>query len=296
MRKISTVPPRRLVLSGGGLRVVSYIGVLRVLEETQVLSKIREFCGVSAGALVATMLALGYSLPKLERFFLEYDFSQVRTVEPESMLTLLDRFGIDSGENLEKLIHKFLHHKGFEPSATFRDLATSGRCKGLRIWASDLQIFQLKEFSAETTPDISVALALRATSAIPGYFVPVKDPETGRLLVDGGVHDNYPIANLSPKEARESLGVAFVYKTIPQDCEEFGKFLALLVAGYYSPAYQTLLQTHKSRTIVLPCHEFSSFHFEATREEKESLIQIGTEATRAFFSSHTYQGRRHSVS
>jgi NTE family protein len=100
------VPPRRLILSGGGLRVISFIGVLQVLEQENMLSKIREFCGVSAGALVGTMLALGYSLQKIERFFLEYDFSEVRTLEPENILLVFEEFGIDSGERLETLIKK----------------------------------------------------------------------------------------------------------------------------------------------------------------------------------------------
>jgi NTE family protein len=52
-------------------------------------------------------------------------------------------------------------------------------------------------FSQETTPDTPVALAVRASMAIPGVFEPVQvvDPATGRRmhLVDGGALDNLPM-------------------------------------------------------------------------------------------------------
>ncbi|WP_224362708.1 patatin-like phospholipase family protein [Hyalangium versicolor] len=52
-------------------------------------------------------------------------------------------------------------------------------------------------FSQETTPDTPVALAMRASMAIPGVFEPVQmvDPTTGRSihLTDGGSLDNLPM-------------------------------------------------------------------------------------------------------
>jgi NTE family protein len=52
-------------------------------------------------------------------------------------------------------------------------------------------------FSQETTPNTPVALAMRASMAIPGIFDPVEmvDPTTGRTiqLTDGGSLDNLPL-------------------------------------------------------------------------------------------------------
>lgn len=288
------VPPKRLVFSGGGLRVVSFIGSLQVLEQEGILPKIREFSGVSAGAMLATMLALGYSLAKIERFFLEYDFSHVRSVEPEAVLGLFQSYGIDSGENLEKLIVKFLYHKGFQPTATFKDLADSGRCKGLRMWAADLEMTEPVEFSADLTPHISIVTALRASSAIPGYFVPIPHPDTGHLLVDGGVYDNYPISYLKPEEQEESLGFAFKFQSRQRSILSISDFIGAIVSGYYIPSYQELLKKHASRTIEIACYEFPSIHFEATIEEKKALIDLGREAAQSFVPP-SKPFRRHSV-
>ena len=297
--RIPTIPPRRLLFSGGGIRVVSYVGVLQVLAQQTILQHIQEFCGVSAGGLVALMLALGYKLSIIERFCFEYNFGNVRSVEPESPFTILETFGIDTGENLEALIHKILHHKGFQPNATFQDLQASGRVKHFRVWASDIQLLKPIEFSAKASPHISVAFALRASMAIPMYFVPLKHPDTDTYLVDGGVFDNYPMSYLTTKEAQETLGVAFEHGKTPVEIKDLAEFIGTVAAGYYKPSYQALLQNHKDRTILLQCAEFSSLNFEASLEERQMLVSIGRQATEEFFNNHRLGSqiqRRHSVS
>jgi predicted acylesterase/phospholipase RssA len=298
MRTSLRIPPRRLLFSGGGIRVVSYVGVLQVLEKYSMLNHVKEFCGVSAGGLVALMLALEYKLSILERFCFEYNFGNVRSLEPESPFELLESFGMDSGENLEQLIHKILHHKGFPPNATFQDLKQSGRTKDLRLWASDIQHLKPVEFSASQTPTISIVFALRASMAIPMYFIPLKHPETDAYLVDGGVFDNYPMSYLTPQEASETIGVAFEHGKTPLEIQDMAGFIGAITAGYYKPSYQQLLEVHKDRTIVLPCAEYSSLNFEASLEDRQRLVSIGFQATEKFLlcrQQNPYQ-RRHSVS
>jgi NTE family protein len=297
MRDQLYIPPRRLLFSGGGIRVVSYVGVLRVLKERNILHHVQEFCGVSAGGLVALMLALGYTLPVLERFCFEYNFGNVRSVESDNPFQVLESFGVDSGENLEKLVYKILQHKGFQPNTTFQDLAKSGRVKGLRLWAADIQLLKPVEFSAKMSPTISVAFALRATMCIPVYFIPVKHPETDTYLVDGGVFDNYPMSYLSNQEAQETLGIAFEHSKTPLEIHDLSEFIGAITAGYYRPSYRAFLECHMDRTIVLPCAEFPSFHFEATVEERKQLVDIGYTSAKQFFSggAHLRLPRRHSV-
>lgn len=290
------LPPRRLVFSGGGIRVISYIGALQVFHEQNLLAHVKEFCGVSAGGLTALMLALGYSLPTLERFSFLFDFSTIRSIDPDHALTFLETYGIDDGVELDKLLCKILFHKGFGPQTTFADLVASGKCKGLRIWAADIQFMKLLEFSAKETPHIEVRFALRASMAIPFYFVPLRHPDTGTILVDGGVFDNYPISVLSEEESEESIGLTFDFSETPMTITTVGDFLSRICSGYYMPSYQRLLERHRARTIVLPIGEFPSMNFEATLADKQMLVQKGREATQAFFrSSVAPPSRRHSV-
>ena len=291
------LPPRRLIFSGGGIRVISYIGVLQVFQEHNLLNHVKEFCGVSAGGLTALMLALGYSLPTLERFSFHFDFSNIRSIDPENLLTVMETYGIDTGAELDKLLCKILFHKGFGPNTTFGDLAASGKCKGLRIWAADIQFMKLLEFSARATPHIQVRFALRASMAIPFYFIPLHHPDTGTFLVDGGVLDNYPISTLTEEESEETIGLTFDFSEKPMTIETVGDFLSRICSGYYMPSYQKLLERHRARTIVLPIGEFPSLHFEATLEEKQMLVAKGRQATETFIkgSVGSLPMRRHSV-
>lgn len=290
------LPPRRLIFSGGGIRVISYIGALQVFQEHNLLTHVKEFCGVSAGGLTALMLALGYSIPVLERFSFHFDFSNVRSIDPDNIFTVTETFGIDDGTELDKLICKILFHKGFGPQTTFADLAASGKCKGLRIWTADIQYMKLLECSARSTPNMEVRFALRASMAIPFYFVPLRHPETDTLLVDGGVLDNYPISVLSEEESEESIGLTFDFSEKPMTIQTVGDFLSRICSGYYMPSYERLLERHRARTIVLPIGEFPSLHFEATLAEKQMLVAKGREATEAFFRSCVVPPhRRHSV-
>jgi len=285
-----TIPPRRLLFSGGGMRVIAYLGVLQVLEEQSLLKHVREFCGVSAGAFVALMLALNYSLNTIKRFCFEYDFSNVRTLEPDTILEFTETFGLDTGERLQLLIEKILKHRNLPPKATFKNISR------LRVWASDIQNSCLVEFSSTKTPDIEIAFALRASMAFPIYFVPLKHPETGHLLADGGIYDNYPILSLTPQEQEETLGLVFEWAKLPIEIPDVSKYISLLFTGYYMPSYQTLIQQHRNKTIVIPCGEFPSLHFEATIEEKENLVNHGRKATLNFLKGNMYKGRRMSVS
>jgi predicted acylesterase/phospholipase RssA len=291
------VPPRRLLFAGGGIRVISYVGVLEVLEERKLLHHIRETCGVSAGGLTALMLALGYQLHVIRNFSLQYDFSNVRSVEPEDAFEFMETYGLDNGENLQALVKKILYHKGFGPNTTFRELAASGRCKSVRLWASDIQHAKPIEFSATTTPDISVVFALHASMAIPLYFMPLKHPETDTMLVDGGIFDNYPISYLTEEEAEETLGVTFEFSKTPLEVTDFGSFVSLLTVGYYLPSYKQLIERHKSRTILIPCGEYPSMNFEASVEERQGLVTLGRQATEDFFKERAKPSirRRHSV-
>lgn len=44
------IPPRHIVISGGGIKVVSIVGALKKLDEAGLLKNVKEVSGVSAGA------------------------------------------------------------------------------------------------------------------------------------------------------------------------------------------------------------------------------------------------------
>jgi len=291
---IPRIPPRRLLFAGGGVRGVAYVGFLEEIQKANLLKNVKEFCGVSAGAFFAFLLALGYSVSTIKTLCLEFDFSILPSVEPENLFMLFEEFGVDTGEKVEKFIESLLKHKKFSIATTFEQLFEKTK-KKLRMWATDIQSLEPVEFSVEKTPQTPIAIALRASIAYPLYFTPVKDEQTGHLLIDGGVMDNYPISMLTEQEANETLGAAFVYENKVQEIANVLDVFRRTLSGFYRPTYQALLQKHMDKTVLIPCLEFPELHFQATQEERQEIMDIAAKTTRVFLQisiKPLYQRRR----
>lgn len=294
------IPPRRIVLSGGGIRALAHIGALEVLEKKGFLRAVKEYVGVSAGAFVGFCLMIGYTLAELRMLCSVFDFSVLRNLDPESALNFPVSFGFDNGENLIKLLHSLLRIKKLKVDLTFEEWAKMKEGLTLRCFATDLYKTQIREFSLEKTPTVTFVDALRASMSLPGYFTPVKDPLTGNMLVDGGILHNFPLAFLPLSERNDSLGISFSYDhTTVSEIPDLLSFLSQIFACYYIPRTYALHSQHPDRCIVIPCGHIQAWNFEATQEEREGILQLGKKAAEEFLqaSSRTEKPiRRYSVS
>lgn len=159
-------PVIALVLGGGASRGFAHIGVIKVLERNDIKPDI--IVGTSAGSLVGALYAGGYSAEALEVIALGMEQAHIRDV------TLPDR-GFVKGELLQDFVNQYLDNRSIE-SLPIRFAAV----------ATDLQSGGLKVFNRGNT-----GMAVRASSAIPGVFQPVKI--SGRDYVDGGLLSSIPV-------------------------------------------------------------------------------------------------------
>jgi NTE family protein len=168
-----------LALSGGAARGAAHVGVLKVLAAHGV--EVSCVAGTSAGALVGGAFAAGLAIEELEKFALGMrwrDFGRVT----------LSRLGIQSNARMEEYIRaKF-------PATRFEDLAVP-----FAAVATDFDTGR-----AVVLKDVGdLGFAIRASCAVPGWYVPVVDAE-GRQLVDGG------LVSIVPVEAARALGADVV--------------------------------------------------------------------------------------
>jgi len=292
------IPPKRLIISGGGIRVIAHVGAIKELSERGYLKQVREYVGVSAGALLSTMFCLKYTIKQVEEICLGLDFSVIRSLDPESAFNIFETYGCDNGANLDKAISSVFRIRGYISELTFGQAADLG-LHSLRIYAADLNTSKLIEFSAAKTPHTEIKFALRASMCIPVYFQPLVDPDNDHLLVDGGLICNYPIDQLSDSEVEDSLGFKFNNKTIKTEkFENFFEFINQLL-GTYSLPQNDLPIKYRCRTIIVPCGNYPSWNFEASIEDRRMLIETGRKAIVKFIEKrlYSYKGlRRYSVS
>ena len=238
-----------LVLSGGSVRGAAHLGVLEVLER----EGIRPDCvvGVSAGSVVGAVYCAGLDLDEMKRLALGLQWKKLgRVTRP--------RLGFLDGTRLEAYLAEIIGHLRFE------ELEIPFAAVAVDIVRGELVV--LKEGP--------VALAVRASCALPGVFTPVERGE--QMLVDGGVLNNLPVSVVRDMGADYVIAVDLLPPTIwgsrPQNLFEmfYLSFYTLLRAAHSEAAEADCL-------IVPAIGEFNWVDF----SQAEALIKKGRQAAEA---------------
>jgi len=291
------IPPLRLVLSGGGIRGISYIGVFLELEKRGFLKNIIEILGVSCGALFGFAFSIGYTPKELYEFAISFDFTLLINVEPDLILEFIETYGVDNKQNIEKLLDSLLKNKGYSKDITYIELFEKTKFN-IRFLATNINKCSLQEFSYKKTPTTKVTFGILSSMCIPGYFIPCIDGVN--TYVDGGVMNNYPIDLLSENELNDTLGFTFsedhiVVETIPNILDFFHQIYACI----YISKKTKVLSLMKEKTVVIPCGHYTMMNFSINKEEKEYLISQGRKSLENYFNLYQFSEkpkRRYSVS
>jgi len=295
------VPPKYLILSGGGVKVVSIVGAMKALETSGLLTQLKEISGVSAGAWLAFMISAGLSIETLESLVLEFEFSHIRNLNPEGLMTFPETLGIDDGTNLIKFLESIFRVAiKISPTVTFSEFNALNLSKiKFRCWATDLKEYTTCEFSLEKTPNARIIDALRASMALPLYFTPVKHPITGNLLSDGGIQGSLPIHALTETERENCIGIGFSQDSEKKNPTDLMSFMSSLFSCLIHSRHEIILSKWYSSIIKIPTYNTASWDFEISREDRIKLVKNGYEAGLHWI-SNKYAGarkilRRHSV-
>lgn len=156
-----------LALSGGGARGYAHVGVLKALVENDIAIDL--IAGCSAGSFVGGAFAAGMTPDEIVEIGREVSWFSVAgfSYSPRGLL---------SNAPLATFIGKNL------PVGRFEDLKLP-----FAAVACDLETGEEIVMKGEG----DLALAICASCAIPGVFIPVIDPD-GRTLIDGGVVSPMP--------------------------------------------------------------------------------------------------------
>ena len=157
-----------LALGGGAARGFAHVGVIAVLEEAGLKPQL--IVGTSAGSLVAALYASGKTSAQLQQTALNME----EVALTDWMLPLVGR-GMFRGEALGRYVNELVAGRLIENMAI-----------PLGIVATDLNSGEALLFQRGDT-----GTAVRASSAVPAVFLPVKI--NGREYVDGGLVSPVPV-------------------------------------------------------------------------------------------------------
>lgn len=250
-------PKVALVLCGGGAKGAAHIGALKVLEEVGM--PIDMVVGTSIGGLVGGMYAMGYNAAELDsivagcdwkyllsdnaysrrdesftgkvldaRYLLKIPFYSMNPDVKDSPVSRLPA-GLISGQNVLNFLNGV--SMGYQEQMNFNDLPIPFACVAADLSTGEQIVLDKGE----------LPLCMRATMAIPGVFAPVE--MDGKVLVDGGIINNFPVDVAKEMGADIIIGVdikndypgAENLKSIPQ-------VLAQMIALMGNESYQRNLK------------------------------------------------------
>lgn len=191
-----------LVLSGGGAKGVSHIGVLKALEEYNI--PVDYVAGTSMGALIGGLYASGYSPDEIENLITSDEFKRCVLgiinekyeyfFKEEGPNASWVNFSFNYKKNIESLLSANIISP-FEMDFMFMEIfAGASAASGYNF---DSLYIPFRCVASDIDSNKSVVLskgqlgdAVRASATFPFYFRPIKID--GKLFFDGGMYNNFP--------------------------------------------------------------------------------------------------------
>lgn len=201
-----------LVLSGGGAKGLAHIGVLKIIDSLNI--KVDYIAGTSMGAVIGGLYASGYSGKQLDSIFKQVDvdallqdyiprgsqtFYEKRNDEIYAFALPFDGFHIELPTALSKglynynLISKLTRHVSH--ITDFDKLPIPFLCIATDVETGEEVILKKG----------ILAKCIIASGAIPTLYSPIDFDH--KMLIDGGVINNYPVEEVIKKGATIIIGV-----------------------------------------------------------------------------------------
>ena len=272
-----------LVLEGGGALGLAHVGVLLWLEEHHI--PVSYVAGTSMGGLVGGVYATGMSAIEVRDIIKGIKWEPVLDGETpfEELAFRRKEDERDYPNNLEFGLRKGLHFpEGFDsgqevslildPIAlpyseldSFDDLPIPFACVATDLVTNEKYVFRSG----------TLALALRSTMSIPGFFVPLR--RDGHVFVDGGLLDNLPVD--VAKEMGADVTLAIHLQTKQLDPRQ-----PMSAFGVLGQSVTTVIAANELRSmedadflVSVPLQGFTSLDY----LDSDAIIEAGYKATAA---------------
>ncbi len=274
-------PKVGLVLSGGGAKGIAHIGVLKVLEEAGI--PIDYIGGTSMGAIVGGLYSIGYTSRQLDSIVRAINWEEFLTdkvarrnlsmVEKDEDLKYLFSFpirgkkitlptGIVAGQNISRLFSRLTSPVG--NNKDFAEFKIPFLCVATDIEKGEAVVLKKGD----------LAEAMRASMAIPTVFTP--EIIDGKVLLDGGLINNFPVPEVKNMGADIIIGVDVGFRFYKRS--ELNSMVKIIEQSIFMHSIEQTKQNKGiCKVLVVPnLNEYNSSSF----NKVDSLIKRGERAAR----------------
>lgn len=291
------------VFEGGGVKGIGLVGAYSVLAERY---KPANVAGTSAGAIVAALVAAGYSGPEMQRLMRDLDYTKFKDKGVVDrvplfgpLISILSEDGIYEGVFVERWIRDLLRDKGITEFGQLKTDDPEERYRyKLNVITADItngRLVVLPQGIARygLEPDrFEVARAVRMSMSIPIFFEPVVLAKS--YFVDGGLLSNFPIWLFDSVEppAWPTFGVKLMEPDDgkPRHIDGPVDFIKAIIS--------TMLEAHDKlhvededipRTIGVCTDGVGTTEFDISDEKKERLFRNGVDAATKFLAKWNFE-------
>lgn len=238
-----------IVLSGGAVRGLAHIGVLKALEEKGI--KPDFVSGVSAGSIVGVFYCSGYSPTEMEKIALKTNFTLM--IKPS--LSKEAFFNLDS---LDDFLKKYIHQKHLQDLKIPLYIATTNLNRG-----------QINYFDKGDLIKI-----VKASCSLPVMFKPVKIDKY--YYIDGGIMNNLPV---EPVLDKADFIIGSEVNPFLEEEKDFSNVVSIGIRSFYLAIRSNIEARKKYCHLFIQPPELVNIPLFATWKVKET-IEIGYNYTK----------------
>lgn len=237
-----------IAFGGGGEKGFIHLGVIKALEEEGIKANI--VTGTSAGAIVASLYALGMSFEDIEK--------TTSTVTRDDISDfVLSTEGLIQGKALSKVVNKMTKNALIESTPIKLGIAVTNLSSG----------------KAALITKGTISEAIQASSSVPGAYIPIKS--NGNILIDGGILSQVPINFTKALGADIIIGID-IYCGRPLPLKE-NLFNITLSAFQLQICTISNIETQNADFMIRP--DLTKNEFDGFVNKKEA-IKVGYNATK----------------
>lgn len=290
------------VFEGGGVKGIAFVGALCYLEEKGY--KFSRVAGTSAGAIIASLLAVGYTAEELKTIILSLDYSKLidkrglnRIPILGNEMALIKYKGIYECNYIEDWLASLFEYK---KKTKFKDIMINGK-SNLKIIASDItkkELLILPDdlLKYDINPmEFEIWKAVRMSISIPLFFRPYKLQynNSESFIVDGGLLSNFPVwifdVNGIPRWPTFGFNLTNKKKSTNKEIG-FINFVTDLMDTIVNRNEDVFLRDKDSvRIINIPSLGVGATQFNISRELSIKLFESGYESAKIFLNNWDFE-------
>lgn len=261
----STITYNALIMKGGGIKGVAYVGALEELEKYYTFNW---YAGTSAGAITAILLGAGYTVEELKDILGTKNFKDFKDANIlKALYNLFTRSGLYEAHTFNVWLEELLAIKlNSAFSVEMRDLTSR-----TTVFASrkdkNVQVFDSHKLDSQQS---IASFAARCSMSIPYVFTPQKID--GRNVLDGGMKNNFPIDLILKEGDSNFIGLYLGNKTYKHEKSSVFWDAFKIWTESNDPE---ILRKYKEKIIIIDPSPISTLKFKLNNDEKEFLLESG---------------------